>query len=173
MMTSLLAYGTFSRVSRLPTSVIFILRTVFRKKNNFHTISKKFKMTTDPSTYKFNHTMLRVKDPKRSVAFYEFLGLKLIKNIKQEAAKFDLYFLAYDSPKALSHGKHWSDREGIIELTHNYGTENDDSYEVNNGNKEPFRGFGHVCVSVDNIQAACKRIEDAGYKFQKKVSCVL
>lgn len=130
-------------------------------------------MPTDTSTYKFNHTMLRVKDPKRSVAFYEFLGLKLINNIKSEAAKFDLYFLAYDSPKALSHGKHWTDREGIIELTHNYGTESDDSYEINNGNKEPFRGFGHVCVSVDNIQAACKRIEDAGYKFQKKVSWML
>lgn len=35
--------------------------------------------------------------------------------------KFDLYFLAYDSPKSVSHGNHWTDREGIVELTHNYG----------------------------------------------------
>ena len=55
-------------------------------------------------------------------------------------------------------------------MTHNYGTENDESFTVNNGNKEPSRGFGHVCISVDYIQAACKRIEDAGYKFQKKLT---
>lgn len=84
--------------------------------------------------------------------------------------KFDLYFLGYDSPKALSHGNNLVDREGLIELTHNYGTENDASFKVNNGNTEPHRGFGHTCISVDNIQAACQRIEDAGYRFQKKLS---
>jgi lactoylglutathione lyase len=127
-------------------------------------------MPTEPGTYKLNHSMLRVKDPKRSIQFYEFLGMKVINTIKNPDAKFDLYFFAYDSPKAVSHGNHWTAREGIIELTHNYGTEDDSEYEINNGNKEPFRGFGHVCISVDNIQAACKRIEDAGYPFQKKVT---
>ena len=112
---------------------------------------------------------LRVKDPKRSVQFYEFLGLKLINKIENPDAKFDLYFLAYDSPKAVSHGNHWTDREGIVELTHNYGTENDPDYKISNGNTDP-RGFGHLCISVDNIQAACQRIEDAGYKFQKKLT---
>lgn len=124
---------------------------------------------SNPSTYKFNHSMLRVKDPKRSVEYYEFLGMKLIKKIENPDAKFDLYFLAYDSPKAASHGNQWTDREGIIELTHNYGTENDPNYKIHNGNDEP-QGFGHVCISVDNIQAACKRIEDAGYKFKKTLS---
>jgi len=114
--------------------------------------------------------MIRVKDPKKSIAFYEFLGMKVINTLKNPDAKFDLYFLAYDSPSAVSHGNVWTDREGIIELTHNYGTEDDANYETNNGNKEPFRGFGHVCISVDNIQAACKRIEDAGYAFQKKLT---
>lgn len=56
------------------------------------------------------------------------------------------------------------------ELTHNYGTENDPNYKIANGNSDPGRGFGHVCISVDNIQAACQRIEDAGYKFQKKLT---
>jgi lactoylglutathione lyase len=114
--------------------------------------------------------MLRVKDPNQSVKFYEFLGMKVIHVLKQPEAKFNLYFLAYDSPKAVSPGNHWTDREGIIELTHNYGTENDAEYKINNGNSEPFRGFGHVCILVDNIQAACKRIEDAGYSFQKKLT---
>ncbi len=113
--------------------------------------------------------MLRVKDPAESVKFYEFLGMKQIRHLEFPDNKFDLYFLAYDGPSSASTGAHWTDREGLIELTHNYGTEKDDSFKVHNGNKDP-KGFGHVCVSVDNIQAACKRLEDAGYKFQKKLT---
>lgn len=113
---------------------------------------------------------LRVKDPKRSVEFYEFLGLKQINKIQNPDAKFDLYFLAYDSPKAASYGSHWTDREGIVELTHNYSTEDDPNFKINNGNTEPHKGFGHLAISVDNIQAACQRLEDAGYKFQKKLT---
>lgn len=33
---------------------------------------------TDTSKYRFNHTMLRIKDPKKSVAFYEHLGMKIV-----------------------------------------------------------------------------------------------
>ena len=113
---------------------------------------------------------LRVKDPKRSLEFYEFIGMKLINKISNPSAKFDLYFLAYNSPTSISSGNHWTDREGVIELTHNYGTEDDPKYEINNGNSEPFKGFGHVAISVDNIQAACKRLEEKGYKFQKKLT---
>src|SRR5690242_2047978 len=96
--------------------------------------------------------------------------MKLINKLPNPDAKFDLYFLAYDSPKAVSHGNHWTDREGIVELTHNYGTEDDPNYKITNGNTEPYKGFGHLCISVDNLQAACQRLEDAGYKFQKKLT---
>jgi len=102
--------------------------------------------------------------------FYEFLGVSLVKKLEFPDNKFDLYFFGYDSPKALSHNKSAFDRQGLIELTHNYGTEDDPNYKVNNGNQEPHRGFGHTCIAVDNIQAACQRIEDAGYKFQKKLT---
>lgn len=95
--------------------------------------------------------------------------MKLINTLKNPDASFDLYFMAYDDPKSVSHGKHWTDREGLIELTHNYGTEKDDGYIVNNGNGKENRGFGHVCISVDHIQDACKRISDAGYSFQKRL----
>jgi lactoylglutathione lyase len=73
-------------------------------------------MSTDTSTYKFNHTMLRVKDPKASVKFYETLGMKMIRKLEQSEAGFDLYFLAFDSDKAVSGGKDCSDREGVIEV---------------------------------------------------------
>lgn len=59
--------------------------------------------------------------------------MKLLKKLEFPDAKFDLYFLGYDSPKALSHGNVIWDRQGLIELTHNYGTENDPNYKVNNG----------------------------------------
>lgn len=96
--------------------------------------------------------------------------MKQIRKVENSDAKFDLYFMAYDSPKAVSHGADTSNRQGLLELTHNYGTEKDDSFKANNGNSEPGKGFGHICISVDAIQAACERIEDAGYKFQKKLT---
>ncbi|KAL9099836.1 MAG: hypothetical protein Q9163_004712 [Psora crenata] len=127
-------------------------------------------MATDPTKYKLNHTMIRVKNPKRSIQFYELLGMTQIQKMEFPDSKFDLYFLAYDSPKAVSPGAHWTDRQGVLELTHNYGTEEDDTFKANNGNSDPGKGFGHICISVDAIQAACQRIEDAGYRFQKKLS---
>ena len=96
--------------------------------------------------------------------------MKMIRKVEQPEAKFDLYFMGYDSEGAISSGNHFSNREGLIELTHNYGTENDPNFKVANGNTEPHRGFVHTCISVDNLQAACQRVEDAGYKFQKKLS---
>jgi len=125
---------------------------------------------TDPSKYKLNHTMLRVKDPKVSIAFYKHLGMSQLDKISQPDNKFDLYFLGYDGPQAISHKADRSNREGLIELTHNYGSESDPSFKIANGNTDPHKGFGHVCVSVDNIQAACTRLEAAGYKFQKKLT---
>lgn len=114
--------------------------------------------------------MIRIKDPQRSIEYYKLLGLNVIHKLEFPENKFDLYFLAYNGPGAKSAGRHWSDREGVLELTHNHGSESDPDFTVNTGNKDPGRGFGHVCVSVDNIQAACQRIEDAGYKFQKKLT---
>jgi lactoylglutathione lyase len=127
-------------------------------------------MATEPSKYLFNHSMLRVKDPKASIKFYEFLGMKQINKMDFPENKFSLYFLAYDDKESASTNAHWTDRQGVLELTHNHGSENDPNYKIANGNSDPGKGFGHVCVSVDNIQAACQRLEDAGYKFQKKLS---
>ena len=138
-------------------------------------------------THTIADSMLRVKDPKESgpltslpypnsqltigtVKFYEFFGLKQINKLDFPENKFTLYFLAYDSPNSASPNAHWTDRQGVIELTHNHGSENDPSFKIANGNSEPGKGFGHLCVSVDNIQAACQRLEDAGYKFQKKLT---
>lgn len=117
------------------------------------------------NTLTLNHTCLRVKDPKVSVEFYtKNFGLKLIDTIKFPDLKFDLYFLSFnDSDCAFN-------PSGVLELTHNYGTEDDDSFRVNNGNDEPFRGFGHICFSVDNIVKASEALEANGVSFKKRLT---
>jgi hypothetical protein len=53
--------------------------------------------TAETASFKFNHTMLRVKDPKKSIAFYtETLGMELISELPQSG--FTLYFLGYCDP---------------------------------------------------------------------------
>ncbi|KAL4793055.1 lactoylglutathione lyase [Aspergillus venezuelensis] len=116
---------------------------------------------TDLRTYKLNHSMIRIKDPKASLAFYSRLGLSVLQEFHLPQFKQDLYFLAYDSPKSISHGKLPSNREGVLELSYNYGIE-----RTYNGNTEP-KGFSHFCISVDNIEEVCKGLTDNGYTFQK------
>ncbi|CEP61151.1 lactoylglutathione lyase GLO1 LALA0_S02e07866g [Lachancea lanzarotensis] len=135
---------------------------------------KKIESAANSSSLKLNHTCLRVKDGKRSVEFYESkFGMKLIGQKKFPDMKFDLYFLSF--PKSdLKQNKEGDidvfQESGILELTHNYGTENDADFKVNNGNEEPYRGFGHVCFSVANIEKTCQELEARGVAFQKRLA---
>lgn len=52
-------------------------------------------------------------------------------------------------------------------MTWNYGTEKDDT-KYHNGNDEP-QGFGHICVTVDNLEAACARFEKHNVHWKKRV----
>ncbi|WP_374074527.1 lactoylglutathione lyase [Bdellovibrio bacteriovorus] len=125
--------------------------------------------------YVFNHTMLRIKDPKASLDFYSrVLGMKLVRKLDFAEWKFSLYFLAY-VPEGTSvptandgNAKYTFGREAVLELTHNWGTESQEATPYHNGNTEP-RGFGHICISVPNIQEACARFEKLGVNFQKKL----
>ncbi len=105
-----------------------------------------------------------------AVKYYEFLGLQNIRKVSYPEENYDIYFLSYNFPESTSFGAHWTNRQGVLQLKYQHGSENDESFKVHNGNSDPGKGFGHVCISVDNIQAACQRIEDAGYHFKKKLS---
>jgi len=55
-----------------------------------------------------------------------------------------------------------------MELTHNHGTESDPNFKYHNGNDEP-QGFGHVGITVDDVQGACAELEQNGVTFRKKL----
>jgi lactoylglutathione lyase len=59
----------------------------------------------------------------------------------------------------------------ILELTHNHGTESDPNFEgYASGNTEPGRGFGHIAITVPDIEAACERFESLGVTFKKRLT---
>ncbi|MBD9483546.1 lactoylglutathione lyase [Pseudomonas sp. PDM14] len=134
--------------------------------------------TPDAATadFVYNHTMIRVKNLEHALDFYtRVLGFSLIEKIDFEQAKFSLYFLALIADKSQipadpSERHQWRKSiPGILELTHNHGTENDADFSYHNGNSDP-RGFGHLCVAVPDIHAACARFEELGVTFQKRLS---
>ncbi|KAJ4293955.1 Lactoylglutathione lyase [Collariella sp. IMI 366227] len=116
--------------------------------------------------------MLRVKDSEKSLKFYqEVLGMKLLRTNENKAGGFTLYFLGYPTSEggSASGPETTADREGILELTWNHGTEKDESFKYHDGNSEP-QGFGHICVSVDNIEAACERFESLNVNWKKRLT---
>jgi lactoylglutathione lyase len=94
--------------------------------------------------------MIRVKDNEKSLKFYqEVMGMTLLRTSENKDAKFNLYFLGYtegkEAPPASETGvSSTADREGLLELTWNYGTERDPDFKYHNGNDQP-QGFGHIC----------------------------
>lgn len=123
----------------------------------------------------YNHTMLRIKDPVKSLAFYTgVLGMTLLRHSQYPDAGFDLYFLAKLTRQERDNLANEPDltayvsrQRGILELTHNYGTQDDAHFAYHNGNSEP-RGFGHICFSVPNLQEAVAWLDENAVVFQKR-----
>jgi lactoylglutathione lyase len=119
--------------------------------------------------YCFNQTMLRIKDPAASLPFYvEVLGMTLVKKLDFPEMSFSLYFLAYGEDKSLTSVENAFGRPGILELTHNHGTEADAGFSgYHSGNDDP-KGFGHIGINVPDVYAACERFEQLGVEFVKR-----
>ena len=92
---------------------------------------------------KYLHTMIRVLDVGAALDFFiKGLGLVEVRRTENERGRFTLIFLAT------------APGEPEVELTHNWDQ------------KEPYgggRNFGHLAYRVDDIYAACERLEAAGY----------
>lgn len=89
------------------------------------------------------HTMLRVGDLERSLAFYTgIIGMQLLRRQDYPDGEFTLAFVGYGSE--VDHT--------VLELTFNWGV---DQYDKGTG-------FGHVAVEVDDIYSAVEQIRAAG-----------
>ena len=86
------------------------------------------------------HTMLRVGDLDKSIAFYtDVMGMKLLRKRDNQEYRYTLAFVGYQE-----------ESEGaVLELTHNWDTS---EYDLGNG-------YGHVALEVDDIYATCAAIE--------------
>ena len=91
------------------------------------------------------HTMLRVGDMQRSIAFYtEVMGMKVLREEEYPEAEFSLAFVGYGDEESNT----------VIELTYNWGRDN---YDLGNG-------FGHIAIAVPDAVAACEQIKQRGGK---------
>lgn len=91
---------------------------------------------------KYLHTMVRVTDLDASIRFYcDALGLQELRRTDVPQGRFTLVFLAAPG-----------DEEAQVELTHNWDPE-----DYTGG-----RNFGHLAYAVDDIYAACERLQQHG-----------
>jgi lactoylglutathione lyase len=92
---------------------------------------------------KLLHTMIRVGNLDRSIAFYtQALGMKLLRRKEFPGGRFTLAFVGYGD----------EEHNAVIELTHNWDTS---SYDLGDG-------FGHIAIGVDDIEAACEHVRANG-----------
>ena len=89
------------------------------------------------------HTMLRVGDLDRAIAFYtDVLGMKVLRTTDRPEQKYRLAFVGYGDESS----------GAVLELTYNYGV---GSYDLGGG-------FGHVAIEVPDAAAACAAVRAKG-----------
>lgn len=124
--------------------------------------------------FTLNHSMLRVKDPAVALDFYtRVFGMRLLRKLDFPEMSFSLYFLYRpapgDAPPA-DPGERmaWTfSQRGILELTHNWGSEKDPEFKYHDGNAKP-QGFGHICFSVPDLDAAVRWLDENGLVYVKR-----
>ena len=95
------------------------------------------------------HTMLRVDDLDKSLAFYtEVLGMKLLRRKDYPKGRFTLAFVGYGEESDTT----------VLELTHNWDTPN---YDLGNG-------YGHIAIEVDDAYTACDAVRTKGGKVTRE-----
>ncbi|MCP5492786.1 MAG: lactoylglutathione lyase [Chlamydiales bacterium] len=89
------------------------------------------------------HTMIRVGNLERSIAFYkDVMGMKLLRKKDYPEGKFTLAFMGYGD----------EENSHCLELTYNWDK---DHYDLGSG-------YGHVAIGVKNIYELCELITQKG-----------
>ncbi|WP_334129221.1 lactoylglutathione lyase [Sneathiella sp.] len=106
-------------------------------------------MTAQSSDFKMLHTMIRVRDLDKSLAFYcDRLGMKVLRKQDYPGGKFTLAFVGYGDEK----------NNTVIELTHNWDQE--EPYDLGTG-------FGHIALGVPDIYGVCERLAAEGVSIPR------
>jgi lactoylglutathione lyase len=95
----------------------------------------------------FLHSMIRVRNPAETLAFFALLDIHELRRKDSEAGRFTLIFLAAPGQAGIAE----------IELTHNW---DDAGYDSG-------RNFGHLAFAVDDIYACCARLAAAGVPINR------
>ncbi|HUG73723.1 MAG TPA: VOC family protein [Steroidobacteraceae bacterium] len=94
---------------------------------------------------KYLHTMIRVTSLEDSLRFYcDALGLQVVRKRDSPQGRYTLVFLAAPGQP-----------DAEVELTHNW-----DAETYTGG-----RNFGHLAYLVDDIYAACERLQQHGVQI--------
>lgn len=100
------------------------------------------------------HTMVRVTDLEKSLAFYrDMLGLYEVRRNDFEKGRFTLVFLAAPGDRETADG----DKRPCLELTYNWDPE---TYTGG-------RNFGHLAYRVENIYETCQRLMEMGVTINR------
>ncbi|KKD62258.1 glyoxalase I [Grimontia sp. AD028] len=101
------------------------------------------------STGRILHTMIRVGDLDRSIAFYtDVMGMQLLRKSENEQYEYTLAFVGYGDES----------QGAVIELTYNWGTS-----EYEHGS-----AFGHIAIGVDDIYATCDKLRESGANITRE-----
>lgn len=101
------------------------------------------------SVMRILHTMLRVGDLDKSIAFYsDVLGMKLLRRSDYPEGKFTLAFVGYQDEAA----------GAVLELTYNWGVS---SYDIGNA-------YGHIAIEVEDAYKACELVKQRGGKVVRE-----
>jgi lactoylglutathione lyase len=120
--------------------------------------------------YGFHSSALQIKDAEKSLQFYqEILGMELIKHTEAEG-EYSMYFLSFPNLASrsemgtrrdsgmLDEDIFFGSRQGMLQLIHVHGSENDASFRISNDGP----GFTHFSVSVPDVEQAKNRMETLG-----------
>ena len=99
-------------------------------------------------TLKYLHTMIRVADLEKTMAFFELLGMKQTKRYDSESGRFSLVYLAAPG-----------DENCPVELTYNW--------DGDDGLPSDSRHFGHLAYAVDDIYETCQMLMDNGVTMNR------
>jgi lactoylglutathione lyase len=117
-----------------------------------------FKTPREPETMRYLHTMLRVRNLDAALKFYqEALGLKEVRRIDNDKAKFTLVFLCAAEDVGLLKNLPQNRGAPLVELTYNWDEEKygEDRY------------FGHLAYEVDDIYATCANLMKMGITINR------